>query len=368
MKFINPISIFELMLDNPDWLDWEPETIWRDIDDKYSDLPQGEPKFSEQFKNMIMAIKLCLSNNMPWEQWEVFSHIVVSFNNGIPMFNSYVKPSLAQIAFAVHCMNKIKEDRFGYEVQGFVASIAKEEGMLVLPPILLFAKDKLDLLNSKVKDKVKVAKAYCDIFNVTKKLPDSANDDNYIAVQCAKLMAIDKYVDSKNSTRKEGNIIKVGNVFSGVGENIINVGASIGLGLHQYSLSEKQYDEIAKYIGLSDRDLAIKSTRDGIILSQHDIKFKFMSDDEIAKNIKEITGKTPEKIGAIYRRLYKASSSRLNRAINKVSHGASITLDLNMIILEECMEIRFSTSVTFICQETSRGFSIGAVGSFKLTI
>ena len=63
-KFINPLSIIKLIEKNPKWLDWEPETIWRDIDDIYQYLPKGQPVFPGIFKDIVIyyGVSICLTH------------------------------------------------------------------------------------------------------------------------------------------------------------------------------------------------------------------------------------------------------------------------------------------------------------------
>lgn len=323
MKFISPVSILELMIKNPDWFDWEPETIWRDIDNMYPDLPEGSPEFPGQFKNIVMAIKLCFSNNMPWEEWNIFNQVVLAFNNQIPMFETYMKPSLGEIAYAVYVMNKIKEEKFGVEIEGFIASIAKEEGLLILPDNLDFAKEDLALLNRGFENKAKASESYWRLCSIKGALPENSNEDNFILVQCARLMAIRKYVDSKVQMHKEGNIVKLGGVLGDIKSSISNVGEIARLGYSKYAITKEQRKEMAKYVHLTNRKMAIEIVKHGIILSDSNVKFRTMDDDSIANGILELTGKPAEKIGSIYKRVYKLSSGVLSRTVGRIGYGLS---------------------------------------------
>lgn len=325
MKFISPISIVDLMLQHKEWIDWEPETIWCDIDDMYSDLPKGQPKFPPEFKDIVMAIKLCIMNNMAWEQWNAFSQVVMAFNNIPPSFNSYLKPTLAQVAYAVYVMNKIKVNKFSDEVASFVACVAKDDGMIALPCGLEFAQETLELLNPHIRSKMVATKEAWGYCIVKGSLPSTINDDNFIAIQCAKLMAIDKYVKQKISIHKEGTIVKLAAVL----HPLATIGSSAIAGLAGFALSKDEAEELAKYIHLDNRTLAIRAAKDGIILQRYDTNFCTMDDDSVADLIKTLTHKSADSVGAIYKRLYSNVMERgyivspIARAAGRVGEAMS---------------------------------------------
>lgn len=322
MDFINPTKILSLFLKNRKWLEWEPETIWQQLDSMFPDLPKGQPEFPRHMKDVIMACKLCITNNMAWEQWNVFEKVVMSFNNKIAMFHILQKPSLGEVLYAIKIMNKIKANEFSDEVKAYIASVAKSDGFIYLPEELAFAQNELNLITpDKAKDRtiVEIAWKACRLrkqYPLEKKVTkeeESDYDDSLINVQCGKLLAASTYAASL--LKGEEQLEKLGSIFSSVGD--IGLGATMEI--DGFSLNKDELADLAKYISLSDRQLAIQAAREGAILTKHENNLRNFTDKEIEDFFKVQFDKTPEQIGAIFREMY----TRLDRS-SKLRTGAAI--------------------------------------------
>lgn len=192
MSFISPLKVLSIVQEHDHWMDWEPETIWHELQDHFhtNDSSNEIPRL---VKDMILAIKLCLTNTMPWDHWHIFDKVIMTFNNEIPNFEVMQKPSLGEITLGVEAMNKIKANIFSEEIQNYIAIVAREDGYLVLPEVLSFAQEKLDLYTPDVADKRQAVALAWRILKVKNEL-NVLNDDNMVSVQVAKLLSIDKYV------------------------------------------------------------------------------------------------------------------------------------------------------------------------------
>lgn len=129
----HPLLLDALLLQKygPLWLDWEPETIWSEINDDF------KQDVSVHNRNKIQAVKLCHLVDSPWTDWDVFVVTVQAFNNNIPDFRTLQRPTIAQILNAVEIMDKIKSEdevKFSEEVMKFIAACFLDDGVVYLPP------------------------------------------------------------------------------------------------------------------------------------------------------------------------------------------------------------------------------------------
>ncbi len=192
---MTPKLILDLYKRNPEWIEWEPETIWAEFNRELPSTGESHEIRREQ-KDMILAVKLCLSNDMPWDQWNVFDKVAISFNDKIAIFDIMQAPSLGEISFAVEMMKDIRASEFSEEIRSYVAAVAKDEGFLVMPDNLQFCQERLNYLNRKfVRETAEVKLAWM-LAKITGNIK-SGSDDDMVTVQCTKLMAVDKYVKSK---------------------------------------------------------------------------------------------------------------------------------------------------------------------------
>lgn len=129
----HPLLLDAILLDKygPLWLDWEPETIWSEINDDFKQV------ISAHNRNKIQAVKLCHLVDTPWTNWEVFVLVVQALNNNVPNFRILQRPTIAQILNAVNIMDKIKSEsevKFSEEVMKFIAACFLDDGVVYLPP------------------------------------------------------------------------------------------------------------------------------------------------------------------------------------------------------------------------------------------
>ena len=113
-------------------------------------------------------------------------------------------------------------------------------------------------------------------------------------------MSNNSYLNSKrNAFLKKAAVIPY---FSAV----INTALSAYKG---HKLSKPQSLALAKYMHMGDRLLAINAIRDKVILNAFNEVPQGLNDDEMADLIKEKFNKSPEELGAIYRKLYEQLES-----------------------------------------------------------
>jgi len=131
----HPLALDVILLDafKPEWLTWEPSTIWSEIKSEFG------VEVSAQNRNRINAIKTMHLVNTPWTQWEVFTLTISGLNGEIPDFKVLDMPTLAQLIAGVQVMNQAKEHFFAEEVARYAAACSLEQGVFYTPPPIHFA-------------------------------------------------------------------------------------------------------------------------------------------------------------------------------------------------------------------------------------
>lgn len=113
------------------WWDWEPETLWHSLEDG------GLAKPSDEVKNLVMALQICVTTDAPFEHWHIFEKVAHAFSQNRVDFGVVQPLELTEAAAAVRVLAAIRPKReFTSEVCGYIASVAKSSGVVYLPPEL----------------------------------------------------------------------------------------------------------------------------------------------------------------------------------------------------------------------------------------
>ena len=124
-----------------DWLAWEAETLWAEIQRVFN-----QPPLPMHNKNKIQAVRTAHLVEGPWEDWETFTVMSQALNNNIPNFQVLHKPTPAQIVNTVSILNRIEQRQFSDEIQKFIAACFLDEGIYFLPKPVDFAQDEAAML------------------------------------------------------------------------------------------------------------------------------------------------------------------------------------------------------------------------------
>lgn len=116
-----------------DWLGWETDTLWGAISADFGTT------ISTHNAGMVQAARTCHLVESPWVSWEIFVPVCQAFNNNVPNFRSFHKPTIAQTMFAVEVMNAIDDHEFSDELERFIAAIFLDYSVFYLPPPVDFA-------------------------------------------------------------------------------------------------------------------------------------------------------------------------------------------------------------------------------------
>lgn len=109
------------------WADWEPATLWWALRKDFG--PVGDLT-----RNKIMALRVAVTSDMPWLDWDIFEDSGLAWNDIIPMIGAFQPMSPAQTAFAVSIFRAIRDDEaFDAEVIAYIGSILEDHGWVYAP-------------------------------------------------------------------------------------------------------------------------------------------------------------------------------------------------------------------------------------------
>jgi hypothetical protein len=119
-------------------LDWSSDTLKTTLERK------GVAISNSAFIKLL-AIRPLFTSPVPWRRWEVFNWIATGLAGSAPNFESFETPRVAALIHAVNVMRMIDPKReFGEEVQKFVATTLKHDGIVYAPAPLEFAQPELE--------------------------------------------------------------------------------------------------------------------------------------------------------------------------------------------------------------------------------
>lgn len=128
-KRAHPIQILDVltMRYGPEWPRWEPETLWWSLRRDFG--PVGDLS-----RNKIAALRIAVSTDVPWLDWDVFEDCGLSWNDITPVIGAFQPMTPMQTAFAVHILRSIRPDEeFTHEVKAYIAAILDEHGFVYAP-------------------------------------------------------------------------------------------------------------------------------------------------------------------------------------------------------------------------------------------
>ena len=115
-----------------EWLAWEPETLWAEIQRTF------ESPVSELTRAKLQTLRTIHIANGPWEHWQVFEKIIQGLNNNIPRFDLMQAPSLEQLFAGVDILDHLRQVDFSQEVKLYIAAAVLHEDVCFVPPPLDF--------------------------------------------------------------------------------------------------------------------------------------------------------------------------------------------------------------------------------------
>lgn len=136
----HPVSLCMGLLEEfgPDWFEWEPETLRKEILASFK-----ADSISEHNWQKIQAVRALTRTVGFWEEWHIFEKLLQALNNNIPRFDIAQRCTVAQLMAGVSTANTVRKEEYGDEIQRYVAACAVDEGVTYLPPPLDFAQEVL---------------------------------------------------------------------------------------------------------------------------------------------------------------------------------------------------------------------------------
>jgi hypothetical protein len=137
----HPVALGMVLMEKfgHDWVDWEPDALKHEIITSFRATSVSDHNWQK-----IQAFRTCLLVTTPWAEWHIFENIVLAMNNVIPDPFVLQQCSVAQLMAGVDIINQVREEEFGTEIEGYVASCAIDEGLMWLPEPLDFAREALE--------------------------------------------------------------------------------------------------------------------------------------------------------------------------------------------------------------------------------
>lgn len=177
-----------------DFLDWEPESIWLELD--HLDI-----KIPEVNKNKVMAaIALELVPAFYYDAM-VYENTAIAFNHLIPNTDALQEANPEWLAWAVIeaslLRGKDRELPFYSETERYTAVVLHRAGFTVAPDELAFSQSSLDFINLNKDSKKDVQEIWTVL--PRKKLADIEFEENEKEIHLARLAAIHLYVEEKRT-------------------------------------------------------------------------------------------------------------------------------------------------------------------------
>lgn len=141
---VHPVVVDALLLKRfgPEYYEWEPETLIREIKVEFRATP------SSPNMDCIQAVRtIHTSLRFSWD-WFVFEKICAGLNNVPVLFSEGQQPTLGHILAAVDAINGSPEGRpairpvkFGDDVRKYIAAVIRSDGAYPVPPTLSFCEE-----------------------------------------------------------------------------------------------------------------------------------------------------------------------------------------------------------------------------------
>ena len=182
----------------PEFMDWEPETIWTDLD-RVGALASHRDALNA-------AVAVFTHPQCCWD-YRVFGHTVLALNDSPSTPSSFPRPSPEQIVWAVLQITLLCPDpeiEFFDDVPGYVAALLLDAGYATTPDFLAFADDALKaILSSEGKDFAgKVSDAWAE--TPKESVETKSFDSTAMGVQLQRLAEIRLYVKLRAEAVERG--------------------------------------------------------------------------------------------------------------------------------------------------------------------
>ena len=184
-----------------DFLSWEPESIWRELEHHKIELPE------ENRVKLQAAITLHLVPSFYWDGI-VFENTVHAFDNEIPNPEALEEAPVTAVAWAVKEAAWVRQWlgdpplKFEHESVAYTAIVLEREGFLVAPEQLAFAQDLLEKRNRNHTELVETVREQWQALDKSK-LNSHIFRETPEGVQLARLAMVELHIQDREKTTEK---------------------------------------------------------------------------------------------------------------------------------------------------------------------
>lgn len=198
-RLSHPLLLELLLLKEfgPEYLEWEPETLWTELAHTYGQAP------SASVKSKVQSVRACQVSDAPYLEWEAFEKVCRGYGGSRVRFDFHQPPKPENAAAFVHGLGLIRENvKVSDEVFRYLAAVLNDAGMVYAPSVLEPAnKYLLHWVDKKDQDEVRARVKNNDV-------PDAIGDA--IDLQVAKSVQVVDYVAYVSKLLKEQTDVVLG--------------------------------------------------------------------------------------------------------------------------------------------------------------
>lgn len=135
------------------WLDWLPETLWATLEADHGFMP------SRLWKDKAQAIRVTLTTNRPWAEFEIFENVGEAFNGESPNMTVLEPLTPGEAIATMRMLDVFRHDTYHFEVLSYVASCFFDSGFIAcmnpnVQPLLDKLYESTGTTNLKLRDEV----------------------------------------------------------------------------------------------------------------------------------------------------------------------------------------------------------------------
>ena len=161
-------------------LNWEPETIWEELEYLYGTQP------SSLNKSKIQACRTVHITDSVFDDWKIFSNIATVMNFSIPQFSIVERVKPSALAHASWAIQTLRSGLYGSDVLAYIVASLLDSGFVCAPKELDFVDPLL---------KKHVPEDMHSLVKKTLEVPQiSLPTDRSMALQVLRLRSVDDYV------------------------------------------------------------------------------------------------------------------------------------------------------------------------------
>jgi len=133
-----------------EWTEWEPPVLFKRAEGIFGTL-------NEVTRQKMLAIQVARTTDRPWHDWDVFENTCLAFCGQIPLWGELEPLDLHEMAFGMGCLDDIRPEEYGDEVQGYIATTLVYNSLYAVPSCLPDVSAIVDRLEPESRDLIRQA-------------------------------------------------------------------------------------------------------------------------------------------------------------------------------------------------------------------